>query len=103
MINVGTMMVALLGISIFTSLTTEAFKKVFDDLKIKYSANIMVVVIAIALTLIVSTGYIIYTGMAVTVQVVIAVIALTFLSFLVATVGYDKVIQAIEQIKDIIG
>lgn len=101
--NMTFLMAALVGISVFTSLTTQALKKILDEVGIKYSSNIMAVVVAIVLTIATSACYLVYTGTALTAQVVVEVVALTFLAFLVATVGYDKVVQAIKQIKDIIG
>lgn len=96
--NSGFLISALACISVLTSLTVEALKKIFDEKEIKYSANLLAVIVSLILTLAVSVGYILYTGIAVSVQVVIVVIALEFLSFLSATCGYDKVVQLIKQI-----
>ena len=93
------MVIGLVAVAIFTSLTAEAIKKILDELKIKYSANILAAVVAVVLTVAASIGYIIYASITVTPQVVVCVIAMVFLAFLCATVGYDKVIQAIEQLK----
>jgi len=93
------LMIGLVAVAIFTSLTTEAVKKILDELKIKYSANILAAVVAVILTAGASVGYIIYASIEVTPQVIVSIVALVFLAFLCATVGYDKVIQAIEQLK----
>ena len=93
--------IALAAISIFTSLTTEGVKKLFIEKGVKYSANILAVVVAVVLTIGASICYIVYTGEAVTSKVIVEVIVLVFLSFIIATCGYDKVIQAIMQIKRI--
>lgn len=92
------LMIGLVAVAVFTSLTTEAIKKIFDELGVKYSANILAAIVAVILTAGVSVGYIIYSSIPVTPQVVVSIVALVFLAFLCATVGYDKVIQAIDQI-----
>jgi len=93
------MVIGLVAVALFTSLTTEAIKKILDEKQVKYSANILAAVVAVVLTVAASIGYIIYASISVTPQVVVCVIAMVFLAFLCATVGYDKVVQAIEQLK----
>lgn len=87
---------ALAIIAALTSLTVEGIKKLIGD---KYPYNAMAVVVALILTLIGSTMYIIYYAIPITAQTIITVIALTYLSFLSATIGYDKVRELLEQIK----
>ena len=86
---------ALAIISILTSLTVEAIKKLLGDRK--YSSNLLAAIVAVIITIAVSVGYIIYFSLAVTPQIIVVIIAMVFLSFLAATVGYDKVIQMIKQ------
>lgn len=93
----GIILTALAVISILTTLTVEALKKILGN--IKYSANVLAAIVAVVLSVAVSAGYMIYTSGTWTPQVVVTVVALAFLSFLGATVGWDKVVQAIEQIK----
>ena len=87
---------ALTSISVLTTLTVEALKKLLGDRK--YSSNILAAVTAVAITLAVSIGYLIYTGTAVNPQIVVTIIALMFLSFLGSTIGFDKIKQMIEQV-----
>lgn len=94
--NGGIIISALAIISVLTSLTVEALKKLLGDRK--YSSNLLAVIVAVILTLAISIGYLVYTGTAVTAQIIVTIIALTFLSFLSATVGFDKIKQMIEQI-----
>ena len=97
--NSSFLMIALVAISVFTSLTVEGVKKILDEMGKKYSANILAAIVAVVLTVAASAGYIVYTGTVLTPRVGVEVVALTFLAFLVATVGYDKVVQAIWQLK----
>ena len=70
------LIVALFAVSLLTNLTVEGIKKLLDKKSVDYSSNVMA-------------------------AVGVELIALAYLSFLVATNGYDKVIQAIKQIKQI--
>ena len=94
--NSGFLITALAFISAMTSLTVEALKKLLGE-KIK-SYNLLAAIVAIVLTILVSIGYLIYTGTAFTAQIGVIMAALVFLSFLAATVGYDKVMQMLRQI-----
>ena len=91
--------IALGAISVVTSLTVEGVKKIFDERQIKYSANILAVIVSITLTIVGSICYVIYTETPITAQVIIEMIVLAFLSFLMATTSYDKLIQAIKQLQ----
>lgn len=96
--NSGFLISALAGISVLTSLTVQALKKIFDEKQINYSSNLLAIITSVVLTIAVSIGYIIYMSIAVTPQIIITILALIFLSFLSATVGYDKVVQMLKQL-----
>lgn len=93
------LLTALTAISVLTSLCTEGIKKILDERKKKYSSIILAVEVSAGITLIGSIMYIVYNSIPVTPQVIVSVVALIFLSFLLATVGYDTVIKAMKQIK----
>ena len=97
MIN-GFLLSALAIISVLTSLTVEAIKKILNEKKAEYSSNLLAVIVSTILTVALCVGYTLYFGEPFTIQKVIIMIALTFLSFLSATVGYDKVKMLIEQL-----
>lgn len=92
-------LIMLLACSIFTSLTVEAIKMMFTDGESR-KANIIAAAVAIVLAIIIGFGYAVLFAVAVTVQYVIMIIALCFLSWLCAMLGYDKVVQAITQITE---
>lgn len=94
----GLIVTALTIISVLTSLTVEAIKKILNDKHIDYSSNLLAMIISVVLTVAISVGYILYLGVPITIQNIIVIIALVFLSFLSSTVGYDKVIQLLKQI-----
>lgn len=92
--------VALLVISVLTNLTVEGIKKILDKKSANYSSNVMAAVTSVVISVAISAGYLIWTETALNARIAVELIALAYLSFLVATNGYDKVIQAIKQIKD---
>jgi len=94
--NSGFLLTALAAISILTSLTVEALKKLLGE-KIK-SYNLLAAIVAVVLTILVSVGYLIYTGTAFTAQIGVIIVAMVFLAFLSSTVSFDKVKQMLEQI-----
>lgn len=88
---------ALLVISILTGLVVEGLKKLLDGTKVKYSSNILAVVVSVVISLASSIIYLCVNKIPFSGIIVVEVIVLMFLSFLVSTVGYDKVIQTIKQ------
>ena len=87
----------LLAVSIFTGLTVEGIKVLLGDKK--YSSNILACVVSIVLSVIVGVCYCILTMTIFDARIIICILALVFLSWLSAMVGYDKVIQSITQLK----
>lgn len=92
-------LIMLLACSILTTLTVEAIKKMFTNGEAR-KANIIAAIVAIVLAIVIGVGYAIIFTVVVNIQYVAFIIALCFLSWLCAMVGYDKVIQAITQIAE---
>ena len=93
----GLLISVLAIISVLTSLTVEGLKKILDEKGVTYSSNLLAVIVSAILTIAMCIGYVLYYGVPFTIQTVIVMIALVFLSFLSATVGYDKVKMLFEQ------
>lgn len=89
--------VALLAISIITGLTVEALKKILDHTKLKYSSNVLAIIVSVVISLLSSIVYVVIKSVPFSAILVMQVVILMFLSFLVSTLGYDKVIQTIKQ------
>lgn len=89
----------LLICSIVTSLLTEAIKIILSEHNITYYSNTLVLVVSCVVTLFITVGYIILYDMPLNADVAIYSVALIVMSALCAMLGYDKVIQAIGQIK----
>lgn len=92
-------LLGLMIVSVFTGLFTEGIKKWLQEKKKDYAANALAGYVAIGLSILVSAAYIILTEAVLNAQMTVYLIALVLLSWLVAMIGYDKVIQAIMQFK----
>ncbi len=99
MVNVEMFLLGLLVVSTLTGLTTEAIKNLMSELNKTYRANILAGVVSLVLSVAVGVAYVVMVGGTFTVQVIICLVALMFMSWLCAMVGYDKVIQAISQFR----
>lgn len=92
-------LMGLLIVSTLTGLVTEAIKVWLQERGKTYHANALAGYVAVVLSILVGAGYIILTETAMNSKIAVLLIALIFLSWLAAMVGYDKVIQAIAQFK----
>lgn len=88
-------------LAVCVSLITEAVKKFMDDAGVKYSANIVVLIVA----LIVGAGgtalMYLFMGIAFTPPNIVCMVLMAVAVWVGAMVGYDKVIQMIEQLKNL--
>lgn len=89
----------LIGVSVFTALVTEAVKEMMDEYGKTYKSNILAGVVSVVLSVLAGVGYMVMTEAQINVKMAVILIALVLLSWLCAMVGYDKVMQAISQIK----
>lgn len=89
----------LLIISTLTSLSTEAIKKILVEHEINYYSNTLVGIISLVLSIATGTGYAVVTGVGFDKHFIVYIVALVFMSWLCAMIGYDKVVQAISQFK----
>lgn len=90
-------LIMLLACSILTTLTVEAIKKMFTAGESRRT-NIIAAIVAVVLAIAIAIIYAIMFSIVVNAQYIVIIVALCFLSWLCAMVGYDKVIQAIEQL-----
>lgn len=101
MLNFETFLLGLLITSTLTSLVTEAIKKVLTERNRTYRANTLAGVVSLVLSTAVGGCYIVLAETGITTQVVVCWIIQIFMSWLCAMVGYDKVVQAISQFKNV--
>lgn len=97
--NLQTFLAGLLIASTITSLATEGVKKILAERNKTYYANTLVGLISVVISSAIGAGYMVLENVAFSSQVVVYLLALIFMSWLCAMVGYDKVIQAVGQFK----
>ncbi|MCD8369558.1 MAG: aminopeptidase [Clostridiales bacterium] len=88
----------LLIVSTLVGLATEALKKLLDEYGRTYHANMLAGCVSLVISAAVGVAYMVVTNAALNAKMAVYLIALMFLSWLCAMVGYDKVIQTISQI-----
>ena len=94
-----TFLLGLLISSSLTSLATEGIKKILTEKKKNYYANTLAGVVSLVISAAIGVCYVLVNNLSFTAPVIITIVALIFMSWLCAMVGYDKVIQAISQFK----
>lgn len=97
--DASALIIGLLIISTLTGLFTEGTKKLLDSKSITYASNVIATIWSIVTAVFVFLFYILYTSTAISGIVMLELIAVCGLSWLCAMLGYDKVVQAITQIK----
>ena len=93
------LVVSTLVMSTLTGLVTEALKIWLDEHKKAYCSNTLAGYVAVVLSVAVGGAYAIMTEAAMNQKMAVCLIALMLLSWLSAMIGYDKVMQAIAQIR----
>lgn len=99
MISLHVFMLGVLVTSSMTGLATEAIKKIFAEHSKNYYANTLAGIVSVILSVAIGVGYMMISGISFTSQSIIYLVALVFISWLCAMVGYDKVVQTISQFK----
>ena len=99
-IDATNVVIALALISSLTTLTTEAIKKLLKEANKEFAPNLLAVIVSTVITIGASAFYIIMKDIVFNLKVGVAVVAMIFLSFLCATVGFDKIKQLVLQLKE---
>lgn len=86
----------LFAVSVLTTLTVQALKNMYGDKP--YNPNLLAAIVATVLSICVAVGYVLYNGVAISIQIVIATIAFAFFSWLASQVGYDKIKELINNL-----
>lgn len=100
MISFETFMLGLLIVSTLSGLVTEAVKKILTELKVNYHSNILAGIVSFVLAIGVGIGYVVLASTGFTAQAFVYIDVLAVMSWLCSMVGYDKVIQVINQLKN---
>lgn len=93
-------MTLLVILAVCVSLITEAVKKFLDEAGVKYSSNIVVLIVAVIVGAGGTALMYLFLGIAFTPpNIVVLIVAVAV--WVGAMVGYDKVIQMMEQLKNL--
>lgn len=92
-------LILLTAFSIITSLFVEAVKKLLNSLKVNYASNILVLCIAVIVGGFGTAFFYVWNDIAWTATNIICIFLMICANWLVSMLGYDKVIQAITQLK----
>lgn len=95
--DVNIFLTLLVAFSSVTSLLTDFVKKALDNRNIKYSSNVVVLIVAFVVGICGMLGYDIMMNIPLTINAFVGAIFMGIASAVGAMVGYDKVAQTIEQ------
>lgn len=84
--------------AIITSLFTEGIKHILDSLKVNYASNIVVLIVSIVVGGGGTVLFYLFNDIAWTTINIISIFLMCAANWLGSMIGYDKIMQAIEQI-----
>lgn len=87
-------------LSVVTSLFTEGVKMFLDSMKFKYASNVVVLLVSIFVGGVGTIVFYLWNDIAWTSLNIICLFLMICANWLCAMLGYDKVMQAITQIKN---
>lgn len=94
-------MALIVVLAIAVSLLTEAVKKFFEGTKVNYSSNVVVLIVSIIVGIGGTAMAYISLGIAFTPPNIICMVLMAVAVWVGSMLGYDKVLQMVEQIKNI--
>lgn len=94
-------MTLLVVMAVCVSLITEAVKKFLDDTGVKYSSNMVVLLVAIVVGVGGTALVYLFAGIPFTIPNIVCIVLMAVAIWVGAMVGYDKVLQMVEQFKNI--
>lgn len=86
-------------LAVVTSLLTEGIKKFLDSLKVTYAANIVVLCVSVVVAGIGTSVFYMWNNIEWTTLNIICIFLMICANWLGSMLGYDKVMQALTQIK----
>ena len=99
--TISLFMALIVVLALVVSLLTEAIKKAFEGTKVTYSSNVIVLIVSIIVGIGGTAMAYISLGIAFTPPNIICMVLMAVAVWVGSMLGYDKVIQMVEQIKDL--
>ena len=94
-------MALLVTLAVVVSLITEAVKKALDESGVKYSSNVVVLIVALIAGVGGTALTYLFLAIPFTLPNIICMVLMAIAVWVGAMVGYDKVLQMIEQFRNI--
>lgn len=94
-------MALLVVLAVAVSLLTEAVKKFFEGTEVTYSSNVVVLILSIVVGIFGTAMAYVSLGIAFTPPNIICMVLMAVAVWVGSMLGYDKVIQMIEQLKNV--
>lgn len=91
----------LVTLAMAVSLLTEAVKKSLEGTKVKYSSNVLVLIVSVIVGVGGTALTYLFLGIPFTPPNIVCMVLMAVAVWVGAMLGYDKVIQMIDQIKNI--
>lgn len=91
-------LILLSAFAIVTSLFTEGIKHILDSLKVNYASNVVVLIVSIIVGGVGTVLFYLFNDIAWTTINIISIFLMCAANWLGSMIGYDKIMQAIEQI-----
>lgn len=91
-------LILLSAFAIVTSLFTEGIKHILDSLNVKYASNVVVLIVSILVGGVGTVLFYLFNDIAWTTINIISIFLMCAANWIGSMIGYDKVMQAIEQI-----
>ena len=94
-------MALIVVLALAVSLLTEAVKKFFEGTKYTYSSNVVVLILSVVVGILGTAMAYVALGIAFTPPNILCMILMAVAVWVGAMLGYDKVLQMVEQVKNI--
>ncbi|MDL2301114.1 hypothetical protein LJC58_02040 [Lachnospiraceae bacterium OttesenSCG-928-D06] len=86
-------------LAVAVSLITEAVKKFLEGMNVKYSANMVVLIVALVVGAGGTALVYLFMGIAFTPPNIVCIVLMAGAIWVGSMIGYDKVLQMVEQLK----
>lgn len=91
MITTDIFLLGIMIVSTLTGLVTEAIKKIVAERNGAYRPNTIAGIVAAILSAALGVGYVVISGLSLNPSIIVYILALMFIGWLGAMVGYDKI------------
>lgn len=96
-ITIEVFLIGLMAVSTLTGFVTEAIKKIITERNAEYRPNTIAGIVAAVLSTGIGVGYAVIMKLAFTGQIIVCIVALAFMGWLGAMVGYDKITDLLKK------